>query len=135
MNQTTFLTIEQVLALHRALTEQFGGEPGVLSLDLLEAAVGMPQARFEGEFFHESLAAMAAAYLFHICRDHPFVDGNKRTALAAAEIFLDLNGAHLRATNAELERLTRRVAEGQASKADVVRFFEERVAKDPQGDA
>jgi death-on-curing protein len=130
VNQRTFLTIEEVLMLHAAVIAQFGGEPAVLSLDLLESAVAMPQARFEGEFFHESLAAMAAAYLFHLCKDHPFVDGNKRTALAAAEIFLDLNGARLRATNAELERLTRRVAEGQASKADVVRFLEERVTQD-----
>jgi death-on-curing protein len=130
VNQRTFLTTEEVLMLHAAVIAQFGGEPAVLSLDLLESAVAMPQARFEGEFFHESLAAMAAAYLFHLCKDHPFVDGNKRTALAAAEIFLDLNGASVKATNAELERLTRRVAEGQASKADVVRFLEERVTQD-----
>ena len=68
-------------------------------------------------------AAMAAAYLFHLCRNHPFVDGNKRTALAAAEIFLLLNGKELQATNTELEQLTLDLAAGSISKSQVTGFF------------
>ena len=124
-----FLTVEQVLRLHQRLVERYGGDPGILSLDLLESAVTMPMATFGGHFLHEGLAAMAAAYLFHICKNHPFADGNKRTALAAAELFVLANGKRVRATNRELERLTRRVAAEALPKGEVGRFFEERVAE------
>jgi len=124
-----FLTVEQVLRLHQRLVERYGGDPGILSLDLLESAVTMPMATFGGHFLHEGLAAMAAAYLFHICKNHPFADGNKRTALAAAELFVLANGKRVRATNRELERLTRRVAAGALPKGEVVRFFEERIVE------
>jgi death on curing protein len=126
--EIVFLTVEQVLALHGALTKRFGGDPTVLSLDLLESAVMMPQARFGGQALHESVGAVAAAYLFHICQNHAFADGNKRIALAAAGVFLFLNGKRVRATGRELERLTRRVAERKAPKGEVVRFLEERTA-------
>ena len=122
-----FLTVDQALALHQRYLELYGGDPTVLSIELLESAVMMPQACFGGEFLHKSLAAMAAAYLFHICKNHPFADGNKRTALAAAGVFLFLNGKRLRATNRELEQITRRVAEGAMPKGELVRWFEERV--------
>ena len=125
----TFLTVDQVLVLHQRYVELYGGDPMVLSIELLDSAVMMPQARFGGEFLHESLAAMAAAYLFHICKNHPFADGNKRTALAAAGMFLFLNGKRVRATNRELERLTLQVAEGIRPKGEVVRFFEERIVE------
>jgi death-on-curing protein len=122
-----FLTVEQVILLHQQVIERYGGDPTVLSRDLLESAVMMPQARFGGEFLHGGLAAMAAAYLFHLCKNHSFLDGNKRTALAAAEVFLLGNEKRLNATNRELERLTLRVAEGSMSKEELTLFFEERV--------
>lgn len=124
-----FLTVEQVSAVHDRVIAEFGGEPGVLDQGLLESAVAIPAARFEAAFLHESLAAMAAAYLFHICRNHPFVDGNKRTALAAAEVFLALNGRRLQATNQQVFELVQAVAAGDIGKAQVTAFFEDHVPR------
>lgn len=126
--EPVFLAVEHALAIHRRVVDEFGGNAEVRDRGLLESAVLLPSARFRGEFLHKSLAAMAAAYLFGICRNHPFVDGNKRTALAAAEVFLMLNGRELKGTNRELADLTLAVAEGRASKADVAAFFGRHIA-------
>jgi death-on-curing protein len=123
-----FLGVEQVLAVHRRVVAEFGGSAQVRDHGLLESAAMMPAARFAGEFLHDGIPAMAAAYLFHICRNHPFMDGNKRTALAAAEVFVLLNGLRLKATGRELERLTLGVAAGRLSKAETVEFFRKHVA-------
>jgi death-on-curing protein len=87
-----FLTLEKVLQLHAFQIEQFGGDGQVLDLRLLESAVAMPQQAFGGRFLHGDLAEMAAAYIFHVVRNHPFADGNKRTGIHAAIVFLELNG-------------------------------------------
>lgn len=126
-NVPAFLTVDQVLAIHRRMIEEFGGEPAVRDHGLLESAVMMPAARFGGKFLHNGIPTMAAAYLFHICRNHPFVDGNKRTGLASAEMFVLLNEMRLAATNAELEELTIGVAAGRISKDDTVAFFRQHV--------
>jgi len=118
-----FLAVEHLEAIHRRMIEEFGGLAGLRDRGLLEAAVAMPAAAVAGRFLHKGLAAMAAAYLFHLCRNHPFIDGNKRTALAAAETFLLLNGRRLAATNAQLFRLTMGVADGSISKAQTAAFF------------
>jgi death-on-curing protein len=123
-----FLTVEQVLAIHRRLIADFGGEPTVLDYGILESAVAMPAARFGGDYLHADPPSMAATYLYHICRGQPFLDGNKRTALVAAEVFLVLNGCRLQATNRQLERLTFAVAEGAISKEELAAFFREHVA-------
>ncbi len=119
-----FLSIEEVLAIHRRLIAEFGGDPEVRDHGLLESAVMMPQARFGGRFLHKEIPAMAAAYLFHLCKNHAFVDGNKRVALAASELFVLLNGMTLAATNAELEELILGVARSERSKEEVIAFFE-----------
>lgn len=124
-----FLIVNHVLAIHRRVVEEFGGDREVRDYGLLESAVMMPAAQFGGEFLHEGVPAMAAAYLFHICRSHSFVDGNKRTALAAAEIFVLLNGLRLKAKNRQLERLTLGVARGEVSKDQAVAFFRKHVAR------
>lgn len=119
----TFLAVDDVVAIHGRMIQQFGGEPGLRDRGLLESAVAMPAARVGGRYLHRGNAAKAAAYLFHLCRNHAFLDGNKRTALAAADVFLRLNGASLSATDDELEELTVGVAAGAVSKHQVVRFF------------
>jgi death on curing protein len=119
-----FLSLEQVLAVHARVIEEFGGNPTVRDFGLLESAVSMPGAQYGGSFLHSAMPAMAGAYLFHLCRNHPFVDGNKRTALAAAEVFLLLNGWELDATNRELELLALGVAEGRLSKSEITAFFQ-----------
>jgi death-on-curing protein len=88
----------------------------------------MPSAKFAGKFLHDGLPAMAAAYLFHLAKNHAFLDGNKRTALAVTEVFLRLNGCRLNATDDQLERLTQGVAEGSVSKESAAEFFRLHVA-------
>jgi len=87
-----FLGVEDVLQAHEALIERYGGLAGVRDRALLESALAVPQASFGGEFVHEDLFAMAAAYAFHIAQNQPFLDGNKRAGVAAALLFLKLNG-------------------------------------------
>lgn len=124
MAQPIFLTVDQVLEVHRRAIEEFGGSAELRDRGLLESAVAMPAAQFGGEYLHESLAAMAAAYLFHLCKNHPFVDGNKRVSLAAAETFVLLNRHKLAASDDELEKLTLGVADGSISKREATTFFE-----------
>ena len=84
-----FLSLEDVIELHRLQLEMYGGSDGIRDLGLLESAVMMPQASFGGEYVHSGVFEMAAAYAFHIAENQPFVDGNKRTALASSLVFLD----------------------------------------------
>jgi len=118
-----FLGLDEVLELHRDQIERYGGSAGVRDLGLLESALAAPQAGSGGEYFHADLREMAAAYLFHIVRNHPFVDGNKRVGALAAFVFLRLNGRTLTASERAFERLVRRVADGRADKATVIAFF------------
>ena len=87
-----FLTVEDVLALHDEQLHRFGGTAGVRDRGALESAVAVPTTTFDGNLLHEELFQMAAAYAFHIAENQPFLDGNKRTALNAALVFLDING-------------------------------------------
>ena len=87
-----FLTLEEVLKIHRVQLDRWGGQDGVRDIGLLESAVAQPQATFDGEYLHEDLFAMASAYAFHIAEAQAFFDGNKRTGLDAALTFLTLNG-------------------------------------------
>ena len=86
------LTVEIVREIHREVLAAFGGPEGVRDQGLLESAVAAPQASIAGESPFADLIEVAAAYLFYLCRNHPFVDGNKRSAMAAAIVFLRLNG-------------------------------------------
>ena len=84
-----FLSVEDVIELHEMQLESYGGATGLRDQGLLESAVMMAQASFAGEYVHKDIFEMAAAYAFHIAENQPFVDGNKRTALASALVFLD----------------------------------------------
>jgi death-on-curing protein len=104
------LTVEIVCEIHAAAIARFGGLDGVQETALLESAVATPQASFGGRSPYEDLAEVAAAYLFYLCRNHPFIDGNKRTALGACIVFLRLNGLEPKADGPEWEDLARSVA-------------------------
>jgi death-on-curing protein len=123
-----FLAVEDVLAIHAAQLERFGGGAGIRSLAMLESAVAQPQASFGGEYLHRDVFAMAAAYLFHIVQNHPFVDGNKRAGLLSALVFLDLNGATIGSPDDRLYEMTMRVAAGEASRDDVATLPKELAA-------
>ena len=109
------LTVEIVLEIHGAVLEAYGGAPGVRDQELLESAVAAPQAAFGGESPFSDLTEVAAAYLFYLCRNHAFIDGNKRTAMAAAIVFLRLNSIEPAKDSAAWEELVLDVA---ASKLD-----------------
>jgi death-on-curing protein len=121
-----FLTLDEALAIHAHQIARYGGALGVRDQGLLESALAMPAATFAGESLHPSLPEQAAAYLFHLVKNHPFVDGNKRVGLACSLAFLRLNGIRVRATDDDLVGIVVGVAEGRRSKADVAVFLRER---------
>jgi death-on-curing protein len=120
-----FLTLDEVLSLHAEQIRLFGGASGIRDLGLLQSAVGSVEATFGGAFLHETIFAMAAAYLYGICRNHPFLDGNKRTAVGAALTFLEMNGVEVDADEDAFYDLVIGIAEGRVSKAAVTVFLEE----------
>ena len=124
MKKLGFLLLEEVLRIHAHQIERYGGSFGVRDAGLLQSAVAAPQASFAGGFLHGTPFEMAAAYLFHLARNHPFLDGNKRAALAAALVFLELNDVSIDAPDEKIVELVLRVATGKASKAEVAVFLE-----------
>jgi len=106
----------------------YGGSAGLRDWGLLESAVAQPKSSFGGEFSHDGLFAMAAAYLFHIVKNHPFVDGNKRCGLLAAVVFLDINGISIDHPSDALYDVTLGVAEGRIDKVAIAAELE-RIAK------
>jgi len=118
-----FLEPQDVLLLQADQIEQYGGEHGVRDMGLLESAVAQARATFGGEFLHANVFEMAAAYLFHIVKNHPFVDGNKRAGAVAALTFLVLNDIKVYAPKGSLSDLTLTVATGQIGKTEIAEFF------------
>jgi death on curing protein len=123
VNEPAFLTLAEVLDIHRLQIEEFGGARGLRDLGLLESALAVPQASFGGELLHGSLFEMAAAYAYHIVENQPFLDGNKRTALAAALVFLDLNGFAVEEPKGELYDLMMDIAAKRLDKKGLVEVF------------
>jgi len=113
----------EVLLILQDQIRRYGGAYGVRDPDLLSSALAMPSASFEGKFLHKDLYQQAAAYAFHICQNHPFVDGNKRTALATALVFLALNGAELEDPKEELYQLMMDVSGKGKDKAVIAATF------------
>ncbi|MDO8655407.1 MAG: type II toxin-antitoxin system death-on-curing family toxin [bacterium] len=109
--------------IHLDQIERYGGATGTRDVALLESALAMPAASFGGEPLHAGLHEMAAAYAFHICQNHPFVDGNKRTALACALVFLDLNGVALIDPQQRLYDTISEVASGRLEKRGLADVF------------
>jgi len=129
VREPVFLTLDEVLALHADQIERYGGSPGVRDVALLESALAAPRATFGGGLLHPTLPEMAAAYLFHIVRNHPFVNGNKRAGLAAAIAFLGLNDLWLEAGEDELADVVIAVAEGRFGKPEIAVFMKGHAVK------
>jgi death-on-curing protein len=108
-----YLTLEEVLLLHARLIQRTGGSGGVLDMGLLESAMARPRATFEGKDLYPSVWHKAAALMHSLIMNHPFVDGNKRTALTATGLLLALNGHTLTGSNEEVLGLTRQVVRGE----------------------
>ena len=122
---TRYLTAEQVLFIHARLIEETGGEHGVRDLGLLQAAVARPQATFDGEELYPDVFAKAAALMESLVNNHPFLDGNKRTGIAAAALFLALNGVQLTASNPQVVEFTMQVAQSQSDVATMTRWLQQ----------
>jgi death-on-curing protein len=124
-----FLTLDEMLALHADQITRYGGRLGVRDLGLLQSALAVPAATFGGGYLHGSTEEMAAAYLFHLVRNHPFGDGNKRAGLIAMLAFLGLNGLRLDADPEKLGDLVVGVATGTLTKADAAVFVRDHVRR------
>ena len=123
-----FLTLHEVVAIHCDQIARYGGSEGVRDWGLLQSAVAMPAAGFGGQFVHSDLCEMAAAVLFHIVQNHPFIDGNKRVGAAAAYVFLALNNVRLTADEDAYAELVLSVARGETPKSGVANFFRDNMA-------
>ncbi len=120
-----FLTFAEIIEIHDYQISHFGGSDGLRSAEMLKSAIGMPSSTFSGEYLHPTIPEMAAAYLFHLVENHPFLDGNKRVGAMASLVFLDLNGYEFDATDEEFTDLVMRVASGKMLKSEVVLFFQQ----------
>lgn len=120
-----FLRLHEVLAIHARGIEEFGGLHGVRDAGALEAA--LTAAEHRAYYEQATLSTCAATYAYHLTQAHAFVDGNKRVAAAAAEIFLELNGAELHATNDEVVTLFLAIAASQVGRQEVEQWFAQRV--------
>lgn len=123
MSNFVFLAMDDVLKLQQHLVEVYGGENGLRDSGLLESALATPQAMFGGVFLHTDIYEMAAAYLFHIVKNHPFMDGNKRAGALAAFVFLSLNGLKLTASPNDFFEMVLGTAEGKFDKKYIADFF------------
>lgn len=121
--EPAFLSLEDVLEIHRDQIMRYGGTHGVRDVGLLQSAVCMPMAQFDGKFLHADVYEMAGAYMFHLVMNHPFVDGNKRVGVVAALMFLALNGFEVTVANDRFEKQVMDMIAGTADKEKVGRFF------------
>jgi len=120
-----YLTLGEVVALHRAVIESTGGATGLRDLPALESAIAKPRATFDGVDLHPTITGKAAALAYSLALNHPFLDGNKRVAHAAMEVFLALNGLELRANIDEQETLFLSLAEGRSSRPELEAWLEQ----------
>ena len=118
-----YLSAEQVLFIHSRLIDVTGGAHGVRDISLLKSAVARPRATFEGKDLYETIFQKAAALMESLIKNHPFIDGNKRSAIASAGVFLQLNGYRLKATQTELETFTLRMATGKNMVSEAGKWF------------
>jgi len=128
MKKITFLTLAEVVEIHMDQIKRYGGRAGIRDIGLLSSAVSLPQATFRGQLLHKDIHHIAAAYAFHISQNHPFIDGNKRTALASALVFLELNGISISDPEGTLYDAMMKLASGKLSKeefAEILKSLEE----------
>lgn len=123
MADPLFLTLAEVVEIQADQIRRYGGQAGLRDLGLLQSALAQPEASFGGVWLHSDIYEMAAAYAYHLCQNHPFIDGNKRTALASALVFLELNGVSLRDPTGRLKNAMIRLAAGKMSKDDFAKLL------------
>ena len=123
MAQSLFLSTDQVIRIHADMIRRYGGSPVLLNRGLLESAVAMPMQQFGGQYLHPDRHSQAAAYLYHLVKNHAFEDGNKRVGAASAVVFLLLNAAEIRFSEDQLVDVSLQVANDLISKDQLTEFF------------
>ncbi len=123
-----YLTLEQVIGLHRLVIAQTGGSIGLRDLNALESAIAQPMMTFDGVDLYSTLAAKAGALAHSLIQNHPFIDGNKRIGHAAMEVFLVMNGAEVDAAIDEQEMVFLGVANGRLSRTELIGWIEQHLA-------
>ncbi len=131
MSPPVWLLREAILATHEQMLSDFGGGSGIRDAGLIDSALGRPENRFA--YADASLFDLAAAYAFGIVKNHPFVDGNKRTGFTAAIMFLELNGCRFKASEADVVVRTLALAAGAMTEADYAVWLDENSVRDPRG--
>jgi death-on-curing protein len=129
--EPVFLSLDEILEIHEEQIERYGGAAGLRDPAGLESAVATPQATFGGEILYASIPAMAAAYLFHLCQNHAFIDGNKRVGANAAITFLLMNNWDATFSEEELVDVVLSVASSRLNKQGLIEIFEARCARGP----
>lgn len=119
-----YLTIEQVIELHDEMLKRYGGLPGIRDKNLLWSAIDAPKAAMFGQEMYPSVYEKAAAYLYHLVRNHPFNDANKRTGYAATLVFLEINNIKQLFNKEEFEYLVIETAKGIETKERIAKFLE-----------
>lgn len=119
MKEVKFLTLVEVIDIHNNQIGLYGGKAGIREFKLLLSAINMPKVTFSGQFLHTDLFEMASAYIYHICRDHPFFDGNKRTALVCGLVFLEMNGKAINDPESKLYDAMIGLAGGKIKKKEI----------------
>ena len=127
--KVTFLLLNHILKIHQDQIDRYGGTNGIRDLNSLKSALNTPAVTYDGQFLHPTIYDMAAAYLFHIVKNHPFIDGNKRTGAVTTMTFLIVNGSSLIVTNDDLVKTTLLVAQNKLSKSELATFVEKWVEK------
>ncbi len=125
MNAPLFLTLVEVIEIHKSQINLYGGTRGIRDISLLQSAIAQPQMSFSGEFLHADIYLMAAAYAFHICNNHPFLDGNKRVGLAASLVFLEMNGITIDDPKQKLLTAMLSMAQGKLTKDEFAQTLRE----------
>jgi death on curing protein len=124
-----FIPAEIVLIIHADLLQRYGGRPGVQDTNLLDSALAQPKMTVGGKFVHRTLFDKAAAYGFYICKNHPFVDGNKRVAFVLMDIFLQKNGWEIVAHEKEAHSTIMKLADGKLTKSQLAKWLKEHSSK------
>jgi death-on-curing protein len=118
-----YLTYQQVISIHDDLLKNFGGLSGIRDKNLLLSALEMPKIAFGNKKMYPSIFGKTAAYLYHLVQNHPFNDGNKRTAYVVVLVFLEINHATIKFEINDLEQIVLTTANGKLNKTQLIHFF------------
>ena len=125
MKNVNFIPKKVILYFHEQLIQIYGGSPGVRDESLLDSAIQQPKSSFDGNYLHNSIFEMASAYGFHLCKNHPFIDGNKRVALVAMDTFLQNNGYEISASEKETYKIIIELSAENLSKSELTQWLKQ----------